>query len=41
MVIQARKMVAVYEQAIADRRAGRHVQVDMARLKTKLKDRYE
>ena len=37
MMLQAQKMVAVYQQAIADKAANRHIQIDKALLKTKLK----
>ena len=38
MMVQARKMVAVYEQAIEDKKAGRYIQIDIDRLKAKLKE---
>lgn len=39
MLVQARKMVTVYEQAIEDKRAKRHIQIDLAKLKANLKQR--
>ncbi len=41
MLEQARKMVAVYEQAIEDKKANRSITVDMAQLKAKFKGRYK
>jgi len=41
MLTQARKMVAVYEQAVEDKKLNRSISVDMAQLKAKLKERYE
>jgi glycosyltransferase involved in cell wall biosynthesis len=41
MLEQARKMVAVYEQAMADKKANRTIRVDVAQLKAKFKERYE
>lgn len=38
MMVQAKKMVAVYEQAIEDKKAGRHVQIDINKLKAKVKE---
>jgi hypothetical protein len=39
MLEQARKMLAVYEQAIEDKKANRTIKIDMAQLKAKLKER--
>jgi glycosyltransferase involved in cell wall biosynthesis len=41
MMLQAKKMVAVYEQAIEDRKANRFVAVDRDRVKAKLNERRE
>jgi glycosyltransferase involved in cell wall biosynthesis len=41
MIVQARKMVGVYEQAIEDKKAGKRIQVDMGLLKSKLKANYK
>jgi glycosyltransferase involved in cell wall biosynthesis len=38
MMVQTQKMVAVYQQAIADKEANRHVRVDKALLKAKMKE---
>ncbi len=37
MMLQAQKMVKVYEQAIEDKKAGRHIKIDIASLKAKIK----
>ena len=39
MMTQAQKLVAVYKQAIEDKKANHSIQVDMAQLKAKLKER--
>lgn len=39
MEAQARKMVAVYEQAIEDKKAGRNIRLDMEQVKRQLKAR--
>ena len=38
VMVQAKKMVAVYEQAIEDKKAGRYMQVDRDLLKAKLQE---
>ena len=38
MMVQAKKMVAVYEQAIEDKKAGRYLQVDRDLPKAKLQE---
>ena len=38
MMVQTQKMVAVYQQAIADKEANRHIRVDKALLKAKMKE---
>ena len=38
MMVQAKKMVAVFEQAIQDKKAGRYLQVDRDLLKAKLQE---
>ena len=37
MMVQAKRMVAVYEQAMADMKAGRKIQVDVSGVKAKVK----
>lgn len=39
MMLQAQKMVGVYEQAIEDKKAGLYVEADKQRVKQKMKDR--
>jgi glycosyltransferase involved in cell wall biosynthesis len=41
MMLQAKKMVAVYEQAVEDKKANRFVAVDRDRVKAKIKERRE
>lgn len=41
MMLQAQKMVGVYEQAKEDKKANRYVQVDSERVKSKIKERRE
>jgi hypothetical protein len=41
MTIQAKKMVAVYEQAIDDKKANRYVQIDRDRVEAAMHERQE
>jgi hypothetical protein len=41
MIIQAKKMVAVYEQAIEDKKANRSIRVDRDRVEATMKERQE
>jgi 1,2-diacylglycerol 3-alpha-glucosyltransferase len=40
MIVQAEKMVSVYEQAIEDKKAGRTIEVDSDLVKRRMKERY-
>jgi hypothetical protein len=39
MIVQAKRMVGVYEQAMADKKADRKIQVDVSRIKANVKAR--